>query len=117
MLRILESMKEFTKIVYDTTMIFPKNELYNLTSQIQRACVSVRLNIREGNTFEGDRKKNFFKIAMGSLEEVDECMLIALEREYINDSEHNAFRTSYWFIFNMLKKLIHSDLLVAGGHK
>jgi four helix bundle protein len=107
-LRILTEMIEFTKIVYNTTVLFPRTELYNLTSQTQRATISVRLNIREGNTFIGDKRINFFRIAMGSLEEVDECILIALELGYINVNEYGIFKEKYVYIYNMLNKLIIS---------
>lgn len=109
MLRILDVSKDLTKIIYNTTKLFPKSEQYNLTSQIQRAVLSVRLNLREGNTFTGDKRLMFFKIAKGSLEEVDECMIIATELLYINDTEYLAFREIYWHVLNMLNKLINSN--------
>lgn len=112
MLKILEETKELTTIIYSSIKLFPKFELYILSSQLLRATISVRLNIREGNTFKGDKKINFFKIALGSLEEVDECMLIALEQGYINNSEHEVFREKYWFVLNMLKKLIRSGVQI-----
>lgn len=113
MMRIFDTLKELTKIVYETTKLFPTSENYNLKSQIQRAIVSVRLNIREGNSFVGDKRINQFRIARGSLEEVDECIIISEELGYINNTEYLAFKEIYSYTLNMLNKLINSK---SRGH-
>jgi len=39
---------EFVKEIYQTTQVFPKEEMYCLTSQIRRAAVSIPSNLAEG---------------------------------------------------------------------
>ena len=65
---------------YKFTQLFPKLELYGLTSQIRRSSVSVASNIAEGY---GRRSKQeyiqFLHIALGSLRELDTQLIIAKE--------------------------------------
>jgi four helix bundle protein len=65
---------------YKFTCLFPKSELYGLTSQIRRSSVSVASNIAEGY---GRRSKQeyiqFLHIALGSLRELDTQLIIAKE--------------------------------------
>ncbi|AFY50984.1 S23 ribosomal protein [Nostoc sp. PCC 7524] len=65
---------------YKLTDNFPKSELYGLTSQIRRSCVSVPSNIAEGY---GRKTKaeyiQFLHIALGSLRELDTQLIIAKE--------------------------------------
>ena len=66
--------------------IFPKDELYILTSQIKRASDSVVLNIAEGST--GQTKpvfKTFLGYSLRSAIEVVGCLIIARRREYISE--------------------------------
>ncbi|WP_313888485.1 four helix bundle protein [Nostoc spongiaeforme] len=70
---------------YQLTENFPKSELYGLTSQIRRSCVSVPSNIAEGY---GRRTKSeyiqFLHIALGSLRELDTQLIIAKEVKLAN---------------------------------
>ncbi len=65
---------------YKFTRLFPKSELYGLTSQIRRSSVSVASNIAGGY---GRRSKpeyiQFLHIALGSLRELDTQLIIAKE--------------------------------------
>ena len=45
---------------YQTTRRFPKNEIYGLSSQLQRAAVSIPANIAEGR--HRKHSKEFFNI-------------------------------------------------------
>ena len=56
--------------VYAFTATFPAAEKYNLTSQLNRAVVSVPCNIAEGwGRGRGAAQANFVRIARGSLYE------------------------------------------------
>ena len=74
---------------YKFTQLFPKSELYGLTSQIRRSSVSVASNIAEGY---GRRSKQeyiqFLHIALGSLRELDTQFIIAKE---VDLAENNLF--------------------------
>ncbi|MBI4992705.1 MAG: four helix bundle protein [Candidatus Magasanikbacteria bacterium] len=71
--------------IYKITKLFPKDELYALTSQIRRAAVSIAANIVEG--FHRKTKKdrvNFYTIALTSLEEVKYYIIISKDLQYID---------------------------------
>ncbi|MEB3342076.1 four helix bundle protein [Okeania sp.] len=63
---------------YKITQTFPRSELYGLTSQIRRSCVSVPSNIAEGygRTSKAEYIR-FLRIALGSLRELDTQLIIA----------------------------------------
>jgi four helix bundle protein len=74
--------------VYKITKKFPKEEQFALISQIRRAVVSFTSNIAEGfgrNTFKD--KAHFYSIAMGSLTEVHNQLIISRDLGYISADE------------------------------
>jgi len=77
---------EIAKDIYSITSKFPKSELYGITSQLNRAGVSIPSNIAEGasRTSEKDFKR-FLEIALGSCYEVETQLIIAFEQDYISE--------------------------------
>ena len=67
---VWQKAHQFVLLVYKLTEVFPKNEVYGLTSQFKRASISIPANIAEGFKKKGIKDKlRFFNIAQGSLEE------------------------------------------------
>ena len=70
-LRAFQLADELTLSVYSVTRLFPKDELFGLTSQMRRAAVSVPSNIVEGCARESQNEYlRFLEIAFGSLREL-----------------------------------------------
>jgi four helix bundle protein len=64
--------------VYKATASFPKQEMYGLSSQLQRAAVSVASNIAEGRgRLNNGEFRQFLGIAQGSNYEVQTQIVIA----------------------------------------
>jgi four helix bundle protein len=79
----LESIALATHI-YQITELFPKSEIYGLTSQMRRAVVSVPSNIAEGAARHSQKEfAHFLNIAGGSLSELDTQIEIAYNLNYI----------------------------------
>jgi four helix bundle protein len=89
-LTVWKDARKFTNKIYDLTNKFPKEELYGLTSQIRRATVSIMSNIAEGFDRRSDKEfSNFLSIARASAAEVQNDLYIALDLNYISQTEFN----------------------------
>ncbi len=98
---------EFVVNIYDTTKIFPKEEIYGLTSQIRRAAVSIPSNIAEGAARKGDKEfKQFLFIALGSIAELETQLLISLKIGYLTQDAFNNFTSQLTEMRKMLLGLI-----------
>ena len=85
--RNLEIWQEAHKLaleIYNISKLFPKDEMYGLTSQIRRATVSVALNIAEGyGRYHYLEEINFLFNARGSITEVQSCLLLSKDLKYV----------------------------------
>jgi four helix bundle protein len=83
-LRVWQAGMELVEQVYLLTQGFPRQESYGLTSQIQRAAVSVPSNIAEGHSREYSKEfLHHLSIAQGSLAELETQLEIAARLRYI----------------------------------
>lgn len=93
--------------VYQVTNLFPKSEIYGLTSQLRRAAVSIFSNIAEGS---GRRtSKDFISFlynALGSVKEVEAQLLFAGKLKYVEDDEVNCLIDKLNELGKMLMGLI-----------
>jgi four helix bundle protein len=72
--------------VYKISDLLPREEEYNLKSQLRRAATSISLNIAEGSTGQTDAEQNrFLGLALRSLVECVACTRLIQERNYIRD--------------------------------
>lgn len=93
-LKIWQKSLSFVKEIYKATRSFPKEERYDLTSQMRRAAVSVPSNIAEGS--QRTSKKDFAHfviIAKGSIAELRTQIRIAGDLEYIPQQEMKILLT------------------------
>jgi four helix bundle protein len=93
-LRVWQNGIELVRQIYRLTSSFPKHELFGLSSQMQRAAVSVPANIAEGHT-RGTTKEflRFVMIAHGSLAEIETMLIVANDLQYINNQHFNQLST------------------------
>lgn len=75
--------------IYSLTKNFPPEERYGLSSQMQRAAVSIPSNIAEGWMRKSSAAfKNFLRIALGSAGELETQIEIAKQEQYLDDVEY-----------------------------
>jgi four helix bundle protein len=102
-LRIWQTSMAFGEEVFEMSKAFPKEELYNLTSQIRRAVDSIALNIAEGSTGNSQAEfRKFVGYSLRSLAEVVTCLHKAKLRGYI-DKEH--FDRRYKEAFDLMNSI------------
>ena len=83
-LRIWQAAMDLVEKIYLLTRSFPKQETYGLTSQLQRAAVSIPSNIAEGHAREHLKEYlHHLSMAQASLAELETQLEIALRLKYL----------------------------------
>lgn len=79
---------DLVQLAYALGEKLPKSECYGLTSQLQRAAVSVPANIAEGHARKSSKEfLQFISIALGSLAEVETYFHIMERLSYLQPPE------------------------------
>jgi four helix bundle protein len=92
-LKVWEKAHQLTLAVYKATLLFPKEELYGLTSQIRRASMSIPANIAEGCGRSGEAElARFLQIAMGSASELEYHLILANELDLLRSGDYDRLR-------------------------
>ena len=97
--------------IYKASAMFPREELYGITSQIRRASVSVALNIAEGyGRKDGSSKdyRQFLIISKGSCNEVQVLLEICKDLKYIESGLYTKLIEATDETAKMLQGLIKS---------
>jgi four helix bundle protein len=95
--------------IYRMTKLFPKDEIYGLVSQIRRAAVSVTANIAEGFGRKSYKEKlQFYYQSQGSLTELEDEILIALDVGYLSKDSHVIVMNQIDTTHRLLAGLIRS---------
>ncbi|CAN5606482.1 four helix bundle protein [soil metagenome] len=85
----------------------PKEEIFNLTSQIKRAALSVSNNIAEGAARKSSaERKRFYEVARSSDVEVDNCFEVILTVEYLSKEDILIAENLVEQIFKLLSAMI-----------
>ena len=107
-LKVWQKSMDLVVSCYGVCKTFPTVEKYALTSQLQRAAVSIPANIAEGK--HRQHTKEFLQhlsIASGSLAELETHLLIASRLDYI--SKQN--------IFSLLEQTTEISKMIYGLRK
>lgn len=90
-LLIWQRSLELAGTVHEITCGFPRSELFGLTSQMRRAAVSVPSNIAEGSTHSSRAFRQYLRIALGSLSELETQVRLAANCGYLEESAASSF--------------------------
>ena len=95
---------QLTLKIYSITKLFPKEELFGLSSQIRRSFASIGYNISEGSGRNSDKEfANFVNIALGSSNEAENQLILAKDLGYINEID---FQNLLLELIVLKKKLV-----------
>jgi four helix bundle protein len=73
---------------YRTTAAFPKSELYGLTGQLRRSCVSIPANVAEGHARRTTRAYlNHVSIAIESHAELATCVELGIRLGFLTAAD------------------------------
>lgn len=111
-LEIWKEAVELIKIIYPLSELLPKNEEYNLKSQLKRAITSVALNIAEGKGRQSKKDfAHFLNLATASLDEADAILSICEELGFLNKlpEVHEQNRKLCYRINSLRTKLLKED--------
>lgn len=93
--------------IYKITLLFPKEEQFGLVNQLRRAVVSITSNIAEGFSRNSYKEKvQFYSIALGSVTEVQNQLLIARDLRYITKEQFAQLAEKTIIINKLLNGLI-----------
>ena len=100
---IWQNAMSFGEDIFKISQNFPKSEIYNLTSQINRAVDSIALNISEGSIEQSNPEfRRFLGYAIRSLAEVVTCLHKAKRRAYISEVDFDKFYQDSYNLMNMM---------------
>ncbi len=91
-LRIWNESMALAEAIHKDSLGFPKEETYNLTSQIRRASDSIALNISEGSILQSKPEyTRFLGYSIRSLAEVVTCLHKARRRNYLTEEKFQIY--------------------------
>ncbi|MDR1436653.1 MAG: four helix bundle protein [Candidatus Symbiothrix sp.] len=97
------------KLLYQYTQLFPKEELFGLTSQMRRCAVSIPSNIAEGfGRHSGKELLQFLNIALGSASELETQLIISNELAFLPEKEFDDLSNLNNEIIKMLISLANT---------
>ena len=98
---------EIVKDVYRAVEGFPRQEMFGLSSQMQRSAVSIPSNVAEGfNRFHNKEYKHFLYIALGSCAELETQIEIASELNYMSLETKSSLLENLDHETRMLRNLV-----------
>ena len=108
-LKVWQDAMGLAESCYRLTAVFPKDELFGLTSQIRRSAASVPANIAEGHGREVTGSFiQFLRVAQGSLKELETHLILAERVGVVKHSQVEQALGQCDGIGRMLRALIRS---------
>ena len=108
---VWQKSKSLAVLIYKITKTFQKEELFGMTSQIRRCCISISSNVAEGfGRSSPNDKARLPEISYSSALELLNQIMISLDLEYITEENYLTIRTEIEEITFMLNALHKAQL-------
>src|SRR6266478_9720165 len=109
-LRAWQAARALAKETYLTTSKFPQREVYGLTSQCNRAAVSVAANLAEGSSRRSRKDQaHFSEIAYSSLTELASLLVLCRDVDLLSPDAEESLRSSIEHLSAQLNALHRSQ--------
>src|SRR5499433_1683274 len=90
-LKVWEKSHELALAAYESTNTFPKQEMFELVSQIRRCASSIPANVAEGCGRRGNGEfHRFLQIAMGSASELEYHLLLSRDLKFLDQERYKS---------------------------
>lgn len=110
-LRVWGAARQLTIDTYSVTRTFPRTEIYGLTSQINRAAVSVAANLAEGSARTSRKDQaHFSQIAYGSLMELACLFILAVDLGFLTAAKESGLREQIESVSRQLNALRNAQV-------
>jgi four helix bundle protein len=110
--RDLEAWKQAMDLAqncYSLSAVFPRTEIYGLTSQLRRAAASIPSNLAEGYSRRTTRAYAYHvTIALGSHAEVETCLELASRLGFLSGSDRQRIQAVVDSVGRLLSGLYRS---------
>ena len=108
-LEVWNDARNLVKMIYLHTNNFPERERFGLSSQMQRAVVSIVLNIAEGVSRNSVKEKiRFVELAYGSLMELYCQLYVSVDLDYLTPNTFTLIKAEIDKIANKANALKRS---------
>lgn len=108
-LEVWNDARNLVKMIYLQTNNFPDRERFGLSSQMQRAAVSIVSNIAEGVSRNSVKEKiRFVELAYGSLMELYCQLYVSVDLDYLTPNTFTLIKAEIYKIANKANALKRS---------
>jgi len=95
--------------IYLIVKIFPKDEIFVLSSQMRRCAISITSNIAEGFSRQSYKEKiQFYSIALGSTTELQNQLIVGKDIGIVSKEKYQQVSERLIRIHKMLNALVKS---------
>lgn len=99
---------EIADVVYRVTDNFPVTQRYSLSTQLQRAVVSIASNIAEGSSRVSEKDfARFLELSLGSAYETESQLVIALRRKFLKEEIYSQVNNDLILLQKQIAFLIN----------
>ena len=110
-LRVWEEARQLIRNVYRLTASFPRSEIYGLTSQVNRAAVSVAANLAEGSPRTSRKDQAYFsQLAYSSLMELSCLLIVAVDLNFAQPADESQLREEIELLSRKINALRKTQL-------